>query len=69
VLGHVPLGDILLAAEVTDERPHSCMLTEMHLQVRSGIIFFVTALKLTMEFVYILMCFFMVPEDPFLSEL
>lgn len=45
------------------------MLPEMNLKVAPGVVLFVTALELTVELVDVLMCFLVVSQNPFLSEL
>ena len=69
MLGHVPLGNILLAAEAANERSHSGMLPQVDLHVGPGVVLLVAALELTLELVDILMCFLVVPQNPLLSEL
>ena len=41
----------------------------MHLKVGPRVVFLVTALELTVELVDVLMCFLVISQNPFLSEL
>jgi hypothetical protein len=68
MLSHVPFGDVLLATEVAHEGSYSRVFSQVHLKVGPCVIFFVASLEFTMELVNILMCFFMVPENPHLPE-
>ena len=45
------------------------MLPQMNLKVGPGVIFLVAALEFAVELVDVLMCFLVVPQNPFLSEL
>ena len=69
MLGHVPFGDVLLPAKVTHKRADASMFSQMHFQIWSRVVLFVTALKFAVELVDVLMCFFMVSQNPLLSEL
>jgi hypothetical protein len=64
VLGQVPLGDVLPPTLAANEGSDSCMLAQVHLKVGAGVVLLVTALELALEFISILMCFFVVPQDP-----
>jgi hypothetical protein len=69
VLGHIPFGDVLFPAKITNEGPHTGMFSQMHLEVGSGVVLLVTTLEFAMELVNILMCFLVVSQNPLLSEL
>ena len=60
VLRHVPFWYVLLAAVFTMKRPQPHMLSYMHFQIWSSIIFLCAPLELTMIFINILMSFFMI---------
>jgi len=68
MLGHVPFRDVLFLAVLTDKWSNSSMLPQMHFKVWSSVVFFVTAIVLAMELVNIYMCFFVVPQNPLLTE-
>lgn len=44
------------------------MLSDVHLEVRPCVVFLVAPRELTMELVHVLVCAFVVPQDPFLPE-
>lgn len=44
------------------------MFSQVHFQVRTGVVFLVTTRVLAVEFVHVLMGLFVVPKNPFLSE-
>ena len=69
MLCHIPFGNILLTALITDERPHAQMLAHMDLEVRAGVVFLGAPWKFTMKFIDVLMCFLMISQNPFLAEL
>ena len=69
MLGHVPFGNVLLSTEAANKWPNTGVLSEMDLKVGSRVVFLVTALKLTVELVDVLMCFLVISQNPFLSEL
>lgn len=69
VLGHVPLGDVLLATKLAHKWPEALMLPHVDIIVGTRIIFFVAPFIGAMELINILVCFFMVSQDPMLPEL
>ena len=69
MLGHVPFGNVLLSTEAANEWSHTGVLSEMNLKVGPRVVLFVTALELTVELVDVLMCFLVISQYPFLSEL
>ena len=44
------------------------MFPQMHFEVRPGVILFAAVYELAIEFVLILMCFYMIAQNPFLFE-
>jgi len=69
MLGHVPFRNVLLSTEAANEWSNTGVLSEMDLKVRPRVVFLVTALELTVELVDVLMCFLVISQNPFLSEL
>jgi hypothetical protein len=69
VLDHVPLGDVALAAVGALERPRALMLAEVHVEVGARIVLLIAPFEGANELENILVCFFMVAQDPVLSEL
>lgn len=65
---HVPFRYVLLSAKVTNKGTNSRMFSQVHFQVRPGVVFLVTTGVLAVEFIHVLMGLFVVPENPFLSE-
>jgi hypothetical protein len=68
VFGHVPFRNVLLSAFLTFERPTSFVLSEVHFEVGPSVILFITAFMGAVEFVNVLMCFFVVSQYPRLAE-
>ena len=68
MLGHVPLGDVLLPAILADEGPDTLMLTNVHIVVGPGVVLLVAALVSAMELINVLMGLLMVAKYPVLTE-
>ena len=68
MLGHVPFGDILFAAVTADKRPKPHVLPQVDIVIGTSVILLVTSFIGAMELIYILVCFFMISQNPMLSE-
>ena len=69
MLCHVPFGDIELLAVRTLKRFDASMLSKVHLKIASCIVFLGAPLNLADELILILMCSFVIPQNPLLPEL
>ena len=65
---HVPLGNEVFAAVGTFKRLYSRMLSHVHLQITSSVVFFVAPWHITDEFKLIKMIFNMISKNPLLAE-
>jgi hypothetical protein len=69
MLGHVPLWDVLFTAERADKWAQALVLSHVHIEVGTSVVFFITAFICAMELVHVLVGFFVISQDPMLSEL
>ena len=58
MLGHVPFGDILFAAETANKRPKPLVLAQVDIVIGTSVILLVASFIGAMELIYILVCFF-----------
>ena len=69
MLGHVPFGYVLFAAVAADKWAQTLVLTHVHIVVGPSVVLLVAPFVGAVELVYILVCFFVVSQNPVLSEL
>ena len=69
MLSHVPFRDVLFAAEWAYKRPKPLVLTQVHIVIGTCVVLLITSLIGAMELINILVCFFVVSQNPMLSEL
>tara|TARA_B110000285_G_C15118119_1_gene615379 strand:+ start:1133 stop:1660 length:528 start_codon:yes stop_codon:yes gene_type:complete len=69
VLGHVPFGNKFLLAEFTLKRLNTGVFSHVNLEIRSCVIFLVTAWKVAVELIDVVVGRHMILHDPLLSEL
>lgn len=68
VLCHIPLGDIKLMTVRTFKWFFTSMLSHVDFKITPSIVLFITSRDLTYKFIFIIMCPFMIPQNPLLPE-
>ena len=69
MLSHVPFRDVLFAAEWAYKRPKPLVLAQVHIVIGTCVVLLITSLIGAMKLINILVCFFVVSQNPMLSEL